>query len=191
MRIDVTRIEGYADMTPEEKVAALEAIDYDVPEPDYTGYVPKDQLDKVASEAAEWRRKHNALLTEEEQKNIAREEEMESLRKTVEEMEKEKTITEIKSNYIAIGYEEELAEDTAKATVEGDNKKIFQNHKKFLEAHDKAFESSLLSKTPRPGEGVSRTSQPMTKEEIVAIKDPELRKQKIGENPEMFGIERS
>jgi hypothetical protein len=42
-KIDVTKIEGYADMTPEEKLKALEG--YDVPDPDYSGYVKKDVFD--------------------------------------------------------------------------------------------------------------------------------------------------
>ena len=42
MRIDTSKIEGYEDMTPEQKVAALEGAD--IPDPDYSGYVKKDQL---------------------------------------------------------------------------------------------------------------------------------------------------
>ena len=63
MKIDVTKIEGYSEMSAEEKLAALES--YTIPDPDYTGYVKKDAFDKAASEAAEWKRKHNALLSEE------------------------------------------------------------------------------------------------------------------------------
>ena len=68
MKIDVTKIEGYSEMSAEEKLAALES--YTIPDPDYTGYVKKDAFDKAASEAAEWKRKHNALLSEEEQKRL-------------------------------------------------------------------------------------------------------------------------
>ena len=34
MKIDTTKIEGYADMSPEQKLAALEGYDMDVPAPD-------------------------------------------------------------------------------------------------------------------------------------------------------------
>ena len=33
MKLDLTKIEGYENMTPEEKLKALEG--YDVPDPDY------------------------------------------------------------------------------------------------------------------------------------------------------------
>ena len=47
-KIDTSKIEGYANMTAEQKLAALEA--YDHPDPDYTGYVKKDALDRATSE---------------------------------------------------------------------------------------------------------------------------------------------
>lgn len=189
MNIDVTKIEGYAEMTPEEKVAALEAAEYEIPEPDYTGYISKKRFDEVASELAEWKRKYKAQLTEDEQKQLAHDEELTLLRQEVEANRKEREIAEIKSNYLAMGYDDELAHDTAVATIEGDNKRIFQNHKVFLEAHDKAFEATLLSKTPRPdGAGVSGTKPAITKDEIMAIRDTRERQQKIAENPELFGL---
>lgn len=188
MNIDVTKIEGYADMTPEEKVAALEAAEYEIPEPDYSGYIEKKRFDEVTSELAEWKRKYKAQLSEDEQRQLAHDEELKTLRQEVEANRKEREVAEIKSNYLAMGYDDELAHDTALATIEGDNRRIFQNHKAFLEAHDKAFEASLLSKTPRPeGAGVSSTKPVLTKDEIMSIKDPEERQQKIAENPEVFG----
>ena len=49
-KIDISKIDGYADMTPEQKIAALEA--YETEDPDYSGYVKKDVFDKTASELA-------------------------------------------------------------------------------------------------------------------------------------------
>ena len=36
-KIDVSKIEGYAEMSAEDKLKALEA--FDIPDPDYSGYV--------------------------------------------------------------------------------------------------------------------------------------------------------
>lgn len=187
MNIDVTKIEGYESMTPEEKVAALEGFEYDVPEPDYTGYIAKKRFDEVASELAEWKRKYKAQLSEDEQKQLAHDEELSLLRQEVEANRKEREIAEIKSNYIAMGYDDELANEIASATIEGDNKRIFQIHKTFLEAHDKRFEATLLSKTPRPdGAGVSTPKTPITKDEIMSEKDPQKRQMLIAQNRELF-----
>ena len=45
-KIDISKIDGYADMTPEQKIAALEA--FETEDPDYSGYVKKDIFDKTA-----------------------------------------------------------------------------------------------------------------------------------------------
>lgn len=192
MKIDVTTIQGYEDMTPEQKIEALTS--FEMADPDFSGYILKDeynkmkaQFDKTASELAEMKKQYKARLTDEEQKQAEHDEELESLRQKVQLMETESTIAEIKANYLSMGYDEELAHDTARATVEGDNKRIFANHKKFLEAHDKAFEANLIANTPRP-EG-SGTASPITREEILAIKDTTERQQKMAENPSLFGLD--
>lgn len=192
MKIDVTTIQGYEDMTPEERVEALTA--FEMAEPDYSGYILKEeynkmkaQFDKTSSELAEMKKQYKARLTDEEQKQAEHDEELQNLRQKVQLMEMETTIAEIKANYISMGYDEELAQDTAKATVEGDNKRIFANHKKFLEAHDKAFEANLIANTPRPEN--AKSSGPITKDEILAIKDTTERQQKMAENPSLFGLE--
>ncbi len=150
-KIDISKIEGYAEMTAEQKLAALEA--YDIPDPDYSGYVKKEAFDKTTSELAEWKRKHNALLSEEEQKKQANEEELTSLRQQVADMKKKELIAGHKAKFLAMGYDETLADSTAQAMADGDTDKVFANQKKFLETHDKSIKAELLGKTPKPPAG--------------------------------------
>ena len=152
-KIDVSTIEGFSEMTAEQKLAALEA--YDIPDPDYMGYVKKDVYDKATSDLAEWKRKHNALLSEEDKKKQENEEEITTLRKRVEEMEKEKLISGHKARFLALGYDETLADETAKAMANGDTDKVFVNQKKFLESHDKAYKARLMGQTSTPPAGGS------------------------------------
>lgn len=187
MKIDVTKIEGYADMTPEEKIAALESIEYEVPEIDLSGFIPKEQFDKASSELADWKKKYHAQLSEDEQKKALHEEELEALRREVEQNRREKTLATYKGQYMSMGYSEELAEETAKASLEGDTNKIFANHRKFLEEHDKALESRLIGQTPKhEGPGAKGSYTPKTKEEIMQIKDTLERQQAIAQNRELF-----
>ena len=58
-----------------------------------------------------------------------------------------------KASFLALGYDDALAEETAAAMVEGDTAKVFANQQKFLTAHDKNIEAELLKRTPRNGEG--------------------------------------
>lgn len=150
-KIDTTKIEGYNEMTPEQKLAALETFEYEDYAADAEKY--KNQASKANSEAADWKRKHNALLTDDEKRKQENAEELEKLRSQVADMQKEKTIAGHKSHFLALGYEESLAEETAVALANGEAEKVFLNQKKFLEAHDKAFEADLLKNTPRPKTG--------------------------------------
>ena len=163
-KIDVSKIEGYAEMTPEEKVAALEAHEYDDLSAEVEKY--KNAASKANSEAADWRKKHNALLSEEEQKKQANDEELTTLRQRVADMEKKELIAGHKAKFLAMGYDEALADATAKAMVDGDTDKVFANHKKFLEAHDKSIKAELLGDTPKPpagGEGGGMTLEKFRK----------------------------
>lgn len=150
-KIDITAIEGYSEMTPEEKVAALEAVE--LPDPDYSGYVKKEVHDKTASEAADWKKKYKGLLSEEDQKKQAALEELEGLRDTVKTLTQEKTLAQYKSELVAQGYEEALADETAQAMLDGDMAKVFANNKKFLEQYAKSVRANTVKGTPRPASG--------------------------------------
>ncbi len=150
-KIDTTKIEGYADMTPEQKVTALEAVEYEDNASELERY--KNAASKANGEAAEWKRKHNALLSEEDKKKQENEEELTTLRKRVEEMEKEKLISGHKARFLAIGYDETLADETANAMANGETDKVFANQKKFLETHDKAYKAQLMGQTSTPPAG--------------------------------------
>lgn len=157
-KIDTSKIEGYADMTPEQKIAALEAVEYDDNLSELERY--KNAASKANSEAAEWKKKHNALLSEEDKKKQANEEELTTLRKQVEEMRKEKVVSNNKAQLLALGYDETLAAETAQAMADGDNQKVFANQKKFLESHDKAYKAQLMGEGSKPPAGNTGGTQP-------------------------------
>ena len=150
-KIDTKLITGYEQMTPEQKVAALEA--YNHPDPDYSGYVKKDLYDKAASDAASWKKKHNELLTEDERKKQEDADALASMKKELDELRKDKTVSEFKAKLIAQGYDEALASDTAQAMADGDTAKVFANQGKFLEDYAKKVKADAMKKTPKPPAG--------------------------------------
>lgn len=150
-KIDTKLITGYEQMTLEQKVAALEAYNY--PDPDYSGYVKKDLYDKAASDAASWKKKHNELLTEDERKKQEDADALANMKKELDELRKDKTISEFKAKLIAQGYDEALASDTAQAMADGDTAKVFANQGKFLEDYAKKVKADAMKKTPKPPAG--------------------------------------
>ena len=151
MKIDVTKIEGYENMSPEEKLAALEAFEYEDNASELERY--KNAVSKANSEAAEWKKKHNALLDADSQAKQEQEEELANLRKEVEDMRKDKAVSTYKAKFLGLGYDETLADETATALAEGDMEKVFANQKKHLDTHEKTIKSDLLKKTPTPPAG--------------------------------------
>lgn len=150
-KIDTSTIQGYAEMTAEQKIAALEAMD--MPEPDMTGFVKKEVLDKAASEAAEWKKKYNSTLSAAEQQKQADEEAQTLIKTRLAELERKDKISTAKDQYIASGFSVELAVATAEAFVDGKMDVVLANITKHAanvatEAKDKA-----LKGTPTPPAG--------------------------------------
>ena len=141
-------IENYENMTVEEKLAALEAY-----EPDMSGFVTKAQLDKVASEAASYKKQLREKMSAEEEKAAREAEERSALQARVEELERERTINSYTNSFLTMGYEESLAKETAEALVSGDMDTVFANQKTYALNREKALRAEILKSTPRPASG--------------------------------------
>ena len=96
MKIDLTKIEGYENMTAEEKIAALEGFDV---QQDYTGYVRKDLLDKANSEAADYKRQLRAAMSEAEKKAADDEEARKAMEERLKQLETEKEYADRKAAF--------------------------------------------------------------------------------------------
>jgi hypothetical protein len=147
-KIDVTQIEGYAEMSAEDKLKALEG--FDIPDPDYSGYVKKDVFDKTASELAEKKKQLKDKMTEDEQKAQKEQEERDELQSKYEMLLRKSEISENKAKLVALGYDEALADETAVAMFEGDTAKVFVNQKKHLDSVEKRVRADALKDTPKP-----------------------------------------
>lgn len=155
-KIDVTQIEGYAEMSAEDKLKALEG--FDIPDPDYSGYVKKDVFDKTASELAEKKKQLKDKMTEDEQKAQKEQEEREELQSKYEKLLRESEVSKHKAKLVALGYDETLADETAVAMVDGDMEKVFANQKKHLDSVEKRVRADALKDTPKPTpDGDSKT----------------------------------
>lgn len=175
-KIDTSGIEGYAEMTAEEKLAALEGMEF--PEPDYSGYVKKDVFDKKASEAANYKKQLDSKMSDEEKKSAESAEEMDRLRQQVADLQKEKTISVYKAKYLADGYDESLADETARALAESNFDTVFANQKKFIAAHDTELKEKLMDETPGMpgGKGGNEKGEDVMLAERLAKRASEARK---------------
>ena len=162
MKIDTSKIEGYEQMSAEEKLQALEMYELDT-----TGYVKKDVFDKTSSEVATLKKQLKERMTQEEQDKIKATEEFENMKAELEALRKDKAIQEHTNQFLALGYEQDLAVKTAEALYNGDMKTVFNNQKAFQENLVKKERAELLKETPKPQSG--GTEKVITREDFVKM----------------------
>lgn len=148
-KIDTTKIGGFEEMTAEEKLAAL--LNLDIPETvDMSALVSKATFDKVSSELAEAKRNLKGKMTEDEVAKAEAARAHAELEQKYNELLEKSTVSEYKAKYIAQGYDEKLAEETANALFKGDMEKVFENSAKFKVAVEQRVKSDVLKDTPKP-----------------------------------------
>lgn len=162
--IDTSKIEGYADMSLEEKVKALEA--YSIADPDYSGYVSKATFDKTASELAQTKKDLKARMSEEEIKAKEAEAELLKYKTEAETLRKEKNIASNKAQLISIGYDEALAQATAEAMENGDIATVIKNQASVLENAKKIAKGEAMASTTPPAGKATDGAKTMSKDEF-------------------------
>ena len=178
MKIDVAQITDYDSLSLEEKVAALENFEYD----DHSDAVAelekhKDATNKATKEAAEYKKQLKALQDQQKTGNSKADETIARLQEQVDELTRQNTISSYTAQYVALGYDTELAAATAIAITDGDVATVFENQRKFLDAHDKQTKADILKQTPRPGQGGTQKQAPaMTLEKFRKLSQQERMK---------------
>lgn len=147
MKLDFTKIEGYEEMTPEEKIKALEGFDFNL--------ISKEQFDKTSGELAKLKKEYNSRLSEEEQNKIARDEEFTKMQEELEALRRDKIIADYTNSYLSLGYDEKLAKETAVYLADGNFEKVFEAQQKHEGGLEKKLKADLMKKNPEPqgGEG--------------------------------------
>lgn len=163
-QIDTSKIEGYENMTAEEKVKAFES--FNIPDPDYSGYVKKDVFDKTASELAQTKKDLKARMTEEERAKAEHDAELAEYKTKYEELQKEKNIAKNRAEFISAGYDEALAQETAEALEKGDYATVFKNHKAVIENVKKIAKGEAAAKIPTPAGKADEGTKTVTKEQF-------------------------
>ena len=150
-KIDISKIEGYEKLSADEKVKLLESFEYDDGSSEIERY--KNAVSKANSEAAEWKKKHNAQLSEDEKKKQETADYIAMLEKQNKELLEKETIATYKADLLKIGYSEELADATAKALANGDIAKAIKNQASFVDEQKKAVLAEAVKETPVPPVG--------------------------------------
>lgn len=181
-------IEGYADMTAEQKLEALEALEMD----DTEVKKWKAQFDKASHEAAEQKKLAKSLkeqldskLSDDERQKAEKAQELADIIAERDSLKRESAVSKLASRYIALGYSEEMAAETANASIDGDIDTVIANQQRFNESLEQALRTKIVQSNPTPNVK-GGTPPKMTKAEIMAIKDSAKRQKAIAENIDLF-----
>lgn len=161
MHIDVSKIEGYADMSAEDKLKALEEFDFEIPKPatDTDEVIKlKNALSNANSQAAEYKRALREKQTEQERAEAERAERDAARDAEIKELRRDKTVSGYLANCLSLGYSNELAQRAAEAMADNDAAAIMECQREFLETKTKELEAAALNKQPTLTPGAPPTA---------------------------------
>ena len=164
-------------MTVEEIEAALN--DFTLPE-DKSAEIEKlkNTVSKANSEAAEFKRKLRDTLSDSEQKAQQEADRVAKLEADYAKLLHESTVTQRKADFLALGYDEKLAAETAEALVNGDFTTVFTNQGKHQANLEKKIKVDVLKETPKPvggnSGGIDCTKLTLTEKAKRKLENPTL-----------------
>ena len=153
-------IEGYAEMSAEDKLKALE--DLEVTEPkDNSEEVTKLKaaLSKANSDAADWKRQFREKQTEQERNEAERAELEKAVQDELAELRRDKTVSGFVAQCLSLGYGKDLALKAAEAMADNDAAAILACQQEFLESKQKELEAAALNKQPTLTSGSPPTAK--------------------------------
>ena len=126
----------------------------------------KRAQEKAASDAADWKKKYNATLTdaqkaaqEKAEKEAERQEQFDNLLK-------ENTVNKLSKNFLKLGYPEDKAEEAANAQYDGDTETLFRIQSEVQQALIKQKEAEWLKSRPVVSTGAGDEKTTVTKEQF-------------------------
>lgn len=160
MKIDTSKITGYAEMSAEEKLKALEELEIETPKDDTNEAKNlKEALSRANAEAAEWKRQFRAKQTEQERAEAERAEREKAVEEELRGLRRDKAVSGYVANCLALGYDKDLALRAAEAMADNDAATILACQQDFLESKRKELEMTALNKQPTITAGSPPTAQ--------------------------------
>ena len=151
MKVDVSKIAGFEEMSAEDKLNAVLAYEFDVPKPtDSKGEIDKLKaaLSKANSEAAEYKRQFREKQSETERAEAERAEAEKAMQEELAALRRGKVVDEYTKRCMSMGYDSALAAECAEAMADGRFNDVFAIQQKFMEAKTKEIEAAALKKQP-------------------------------------------
>ena len=125
----------------------------------------KRAQEKAASDAADWKKKYNATLTDAQKAAQDKAEKEAERQEQFDKLLKENTVNKLAKNFLKLGYPEDKAEEAANAQYDGDTETLFRIQLEIQESLIKQKEAEWLKSRPpvTTGAGDGETEDPFLK----------------------------
>ena len=157
------------EITIEEVSKALESMEL-IPKDTLENYVSKDVYGKATSDAASWKKKYRETLDDATRKQQEAEDHQRAIEEQLATYKRNSDISDLKSKFIGIGYDAELAEKSAVAQIDGNTEELFKN----MQLHEQQLKDSMKDmaqkQTSAPPVGSGTEPKKVTAE--TAVTDP-------------------
>lgn len=113
----------------------------------------KRGLDKASSEAADYKKKYNATLSEKEQADLEKAEREAEKEEKFNQLLRENSINKLEKNFVLLGYNEEQAHKAATAQYDGNTDELFKIQSEVQQILVKAKEAEWIKNRPLVNSG--------------------------------------
>lgn len=164
MKIDVTKIKGYEEMTADAKIKAL--LDFEFEDRGKEIEQLKNSISKANTEAADYKRQLKAQMDEAQRKEFEAAEAQKAIQTELDTLRLEKTQSINKTKLMEIGYDAQTADIMSKELPNVMSDDYFNSQKVFLEKQRTETLSSAINKQPGLSAGMPPTSETTNAEMI-------------------------
>lgn len=138
----------------------------------------KRAQEKAASQAAEFKKKWQETLSEQEKASMEKAETEAKKSEEYEQMKRIIRIHDLTENFMDLNYPKDLAKKAAEAQVDGDTQALLTIQKQFQEQQKKTWEHDFLASRPDINVGGGSSTETYTKEQFEAMNFAERTKLK-------------
>lgn len=151
MKIDTSSINGFEEMSPEDKLNAILGLEIEDGADEITRL--KTALSKSNSENADYKKKMKEKMSEDERLKAEQIERQKELEDKLAEYEKKERIANCSVELAKLGYNGETLVTASEALAGGDLNSFFKMHASFLEGRDKEAKAKAMENMSDPSAG--------------------------------------
>ena len=171
-KVNIESIEGFNEMSTEDKLNALLNYKYEAPKQDESAELARVRaaLNKASGEAAEYKRALREKQTEAERAEAERLEHDKAVQEELNAYRTRERISTYKAQLMSVGYDAVTAESLATKLPEGISDDFFATQKTFLDQQKQNALSEALNRQPKPSVGTPPTTSDAEKAEMAKIR---------------------